>query len=88
MDVRTWVQKQRASHESEARREAERVGAMSDQARSELLASLCAAAFKVLEALPPEERRRALEWRAPLPASSTAALARLRREYRERAGGR
>ena len=64
------------------------MAALSSEERAALLASLCASAFKVLEGLPPEEQRRVLSRRAPLPASSVAALARLRHEYRGRMSGR
>ena len=60
------------------------MAALSPEERAELLASLCASAFRVLEALPEAERRRALEWRDPLPAGSVAAMARLRKAYRGR----
>ena len=81
MDVRTWVERQRASHAREDEKEA-------PEERAELLASLCASAFRVLKDLPPDEQRRALLWRDPLPASSLAALSRLRKAYRGRPGGR
>lgn len=64
------------------------MAALSPEERATLLGSLCASAFKVLEGLPPEEQRRVLSWRDPLPESSVAALARLRRDYRGRTGGR
>lgn len=88
MDVRTWVEKQRASHAREDEKEARRLAALTPEERGELLESLCASAFKVLSGLPPEEQRRALDWRDPLPADTVAALARLRRAYREGKGGR
>lgn len=88
MDVRTWVEKQRASHAREDEKEARRLAALSPEERAELLASLCASAFRVLKALPPEEQSRALLWRDPLPADSVAALSRLRQAYRGSRGGR
>jgi hypothetical protein len=88
MDVRTWVEKQRASHAREDEAEARRLAALSPEARAELLASLCASAFRVLKALPEAEQRSALAWRDPLPADSVAALARLRKAYRGTRGGR
>lgn len=88
MDVRTWVEKQRASHARQDQEEARRLAALSAEQRGELLASLCASAFRVLNALPPDEQRRALEWRDPLPAESVVALARLRKAYRGKPGGR
>jgi len=88
MDLRTWVERQRASHAREDEKEARRLAALSPEERAELLASMCASAFRVLKALPPEERRRALAWRDPLPADSVAALARLRSAYRGNRGGR
>lgn len=88
MEVRTWVERQRASHEREALREAQRMAALSPEERATLLSSLCASAFKVLEGLSAEEKRRVLEWRDPLPATTVAALARLRKQYRGSPGGR
>ena len=88
MDVRTWVERQRASHAREDEKEAQRLAALSPEERAALLASLCASGFRVLDALPPDERRKALSWRDPLPADSVAALSRLRQAYRRRGGGR
>lgn len=88
MDVRTWVERQRASHAREDEKEAQRLAALSPEARAELLASLCAGAFRVLQALPSGERQKVLLWRDPLPADSVAALSRLRKAYRGRSGGR
>jgi len=88
MDVRTWVDRQRASHARENENEARRFAELSPEARAELLVTLCASAFKVLDALPLEERERALEWRDPVPAHSVAAMARLRKSYRGNPGGR
>lgn len=88
MDVRTWVERQRASHAREDEQEARRLAALSPDERAELLAALCAGAFRVLKALPPDEQQKALLWRDPLPASSLAALSRLRKAYRGRPGGR
>ena len=87
-DVRSWVERQRESHAREDIAEARRMAALSAEERLTLLASLCASAFKVLEGLSPEKRREALEWRQPLPPSSVAALARLRREYKGPPRGR
>ncbi len=88
MDVRTWVEKQRASHARQDQEEARRLVALPAEQRGELLASLCASAFRVLNALPPEAQRRALEWRDPLSAESLASWARLRKAYRGRPDGR
>lgn len=88
MDVRTWVERQRASHAREDEKEAQRSAALSPEERAELLASLCASAFRVLKALPPEQQQEALLWRDPLPPDSVAALSRLREAYRGRRGGR
>ena len=87
MDVRTWVERQRASHAREDAKEARRFAAMSPEERAELLVTLCTASFRVLDAMPPEERKRALEWRDPLPAHSVAAFARLRKAYRGKPDG-
>ena len=77
-------ERQRASHAREDEQEARRLAALSPEERAELLASLCASALRVLRALPPEEQKRALLWRDPLPPDSIAALARLRKAYRRR----
>lgn len=56
------------------------------QERLDLLKSLCADAVRMLQAMPEERRRRALEYRQPLPESSQRALQRLRNAATGRRG--
>lgn len=70
----------RAAHERADREEATRVRAMSQAERIEALRAACVTAKKVLEAMTPEARAKALAHRDPLPESSVRALRRLREQ--------
>jgi hypothetical protein len=75
----------RAAHERADREEAARVRAMTQSERIEALRAACITAQKVLEAMTPEARAKALAHRDPLPESSVRALRRLREEASRRA---
>lgn len=75
----------RAAHERADREEAARVRAMTQSERVEALRAACITAQKVLEAMTPEARAKALAHRDPLPESSVRALRRLREEASWRA---
>jgi hypothetical protein len=77
MDVRSWVERQRQTHDARDRETAARVAAMSYAERAALQRSLCLSLMKVVQGLPEEARRKALA-PVPLPPGSVRALARLR----------
>jgi hypothetical protein len=70
----------RAAHERADRKQDARVRAMSQAERVEALRAACVTAQRVLDAMTPEARARALAHRDPLPESSVRALHRLRQE--------
>ena len=68
----------RAAHERADREEFARVRAMTPEQRIAGLQAASLTAQRVLEAMSPESRARALAFREPLPESSVRALRRLR----------
>lgn len=68
----------RAAHERADREEFARVRAMTQEERIAALQASTLTAARMLEAMAPEARARALTWREPLPESSVQALRRLR----------
>jgi len=85
-DVREWIERQRVSHARADDEEFARIRRMTPEERSELHRALCRSAMAWVLALPEDQRQKVLEYRDPLPASSEAALKRLRAEYAARRG--
>lgn len=83
--IHEWIDRMRAAHERADAAEAARLRAMTQAERVEALRAACVTAQKVLDAMTPEARAKALAHRDPLPASSVAALRRLREEAARRA---
>jgi hypothetical protein len=81
IDVRDWAERMRASHDRKDREDARAYWALGPEGRMREFAGLCRSALQVLLALAPERRDAALRHRDELPASSRAALARLRAEH-------
>jgi len=78
--IHQWIDRMRAAHDRADREEFARVRAMSLQERIAALQAAALTAQRVLEAMAPEARQRALAHRDPLPDSSIRALKRLRQE--------
>lgn len=78
--IHQWIDRLRAAHERADREEFARVRAMSQQERIAALQAASLTAQRVLEAMEPEARKRALAHRDPLPDSSIRALRRLRQQ--------
>lgn len=78
--IQAWIQRTLAAHERADREEFARIRAMSQAERVAALQAACLTARRVLEAMSPEARARALAHRDPLPESSVRALKRLRKE--------
>ena len=76
----------RAAHERADQEEFARVRAMTQEERVAALEAARLTAQKVLEAMTPEARARALAHRDPLPESSVRALRRLREKARHARG--
>jgi len=85
MPIHEWLERMRTAHERADREEAARVRAMSQAERVEALRAACITAQKVLAAMTPEARAKALAQRDPLPESSVRALRRLREQASWRA---
>ena len=81
MDVRTWIERQRESHDRRDRETAGRMGALSPAERADLQRSLSQSMMKVILAMPADQRDAVLKTRTPLPESSVRALARLRANH-------
>ena len=79
MDVRTWVERQRSSHDRRDREEAKALAAMTPDERSQLLRALSVSALKAMLAASGADE--ALAFREPLPESSVRAWARLRAHH-------
>ena len=77
MDVKLWLERQRAADQRAQTDEAARLQAMSVDERARILAVLCEDGQRLLRAMPPELRARARATE-PLPESSQLALKRLR----------
>lgn len=80
--IHEWIERMRAAHERADREEFARVRAMTQEQRVAALQAACLTAQRVLEAMTPEARARALAHRDPLPESSVRALQRLREAAR------
>ena len=85
-DVREWIERQRASHARADDEEIARIRQMTPTERWKLQRALCRSAMEGVLALPEDQRQKVLEYRDPLPASSEAALKRLRADYAARRG--
>jgi hypothetical protein len=80
--IHEWIERMRAAHERADLEEFARVRAMSQAERVAALEAASLTAQRVLEAMTPEARARALAHRDPLPDSSVRALRRLREKAR------
>lgn len=76
--IHQWIERMRAAHERADREEFARWRAMTQEDRIAALQASSLTAQRVLEAMTPEARERALAFRDPLPESSVKALRRLR----------
>lgn len=80
--IREWIERMRAAHERADQEEFARVRAMTQEERVAALEAASSTAQRVLEAMTPAARARALAQRDPLPESSVRALRRLREKAR------
>lgn len=78
--IHQWIERMRAAHDRADREEFARVRGMSLQERIAALQAASLTAQRVLEAMAPEARQRALAHRDPVPESSIRALQRLRQK--------
>lgn len=83
VDLPGWAKRREAIDADEARR----LRDMTPVQRLELLRALCRDAARLLRAMPDDRRKRALEFRDPVPESTRAALARLRAAHRAQGSG-
>lgn len=83
--IHQWIEQMRAAHERADQEDFAKVRAMSQEERLAALEAACLTAQRVLEAMTPEARARALAHRDPLPESSIRALRRLREAARHHA---
>ena len=83
--IHQWIERMRAAHERADQEEFARARAMTQEQRVAAAQAASLTALRILEAMTPESRARALAHRDPLPESSIRALKRLRETARRNA---
>jgi len=84
--IHQWIERMRSAHQRADREEFARVRAMTQEERVAALHAACVTAERVLAAMTPEARAKAIDHREPLPESTIQALKRLRKEARRHEG--